>query len=106
MTENPYDILGVSRDASMDEVKRAYRKKARENHPDLNPGDPDAAARMNKVNEAYDRITNPEKYAQEDARRRAAAGGAPYAPGYGYGSPFGGAGGSTGAGGSASAGGA
>uniref|UniRef100_UPI0013EB068F DnaJ domain-containing protein n=1 Tax=Adlercreutzia sp. ZJ242 TaxID=2709409 RepID=UPI0013EB068F len=93
MTENPYDILGVSRDASMDEVKRAYRKKARENHPDLNPGDPDAAARMNKVNEAYDRITNPEKYAQEDARRRAAAGGAPYAPGYGYGSPFGGAGG-------------
>lgn len=106
MTENPYDILGVSRDASMDEVKKAYRKKARENHPDLNPGDADAAARMNKINEAYDRITNPEKYAREDARKRAASGGAPYAPGYGYGSPYGaggrGAGAGAGAGGAGS----
>ena len=83
MTENPYDILGVSRDASPDEVKKAYRKKAREAHPDLNPDDPTAAERMNKVNEAYDRIMNPEKYAREDARRRAAAYGAPYSPGYG-----------------------
>ena len=106
MTENPYDILGVSRDASMDEVKKAYRKKARENHPDLNPDDPAAAERMNKINEAYDRITNPDKYAKEDARRRAASGGAPYAPGYGgysggagYGSPYGGARGAGGAGG-------
>lgn len=83
MTENPYDILGVSRDASPDEVKKAYRKKAREAHPDLNPDDPTAAERMNKVNEAYDRIMNPEKYAREDARRRAAAYGTPYSPGYG-----------------------
>ena len=80
MTENPYDILGVSRDASMDEVKKAYRKKARENHPDLNPDDPDAAARMNKINEAYDRIMNPDKYVKEDARKRGY--GAPYTPGY------------------------
>ncbi len=72
--ENPYDILGVSRDASMDEVKKAYRKKARENHPDLNPGDAAAEERMNKINEAYDRITNPEKYAASDARKRGYAG--------------------------------
>lgn len=98
MTENPYDILGVSPDASMDEVKKAYRKKARDNHPDLNPDDPDAAERIKKINEAYDRITNPEKYVREDARRHATAyNGAPYNPygpggspftGTGYGSPF------------------
>ena len=78
MTENPYDILGISRDASLDEVKRAYRKKARENHPDLNPNDPAAADRMNKVNEAYDRIINPDKYVREDARKHGY--GAPYSP--------------------------
>lgn len=98
--ENPYDVLGVSRDASMDEVKKAYRKKARENHPDLNPNDPAAAERMNKINEAYDRIVNPEKYAARD--RRAAANGAGGSGGYsgqgagggytGTGSGYGGAG--------------
>lgn len=81
MTENPYDILGLPHDAPLDEVKRAYRKKARENHPDLNPDDPKAEERMNKINEAYDRITNPDKYAASDARKRGY--GAPYAPGYG-----------------------
>lgn len=86
MTENPYDILGVAHDAPLDEVKRAYRKKARENHPDLNPNDPKAEERMNQINEAYDRITNPDKYAASDARKRGY--GAPYTPGYnGYGSP-------------------
>lgn len=95
MSENPYDILGVSRDASLDEVKSAYRKKARENHPDLNPGDPGAVERMNKVNEAYDRIVNPEKYAKSDARRAASQGRSPYgaggaSAGTGAGSPYGG----------------
>lgn len=72
MAMDPYKILGLEPSASMDEVKRAYRKKARENHPDLNPGDAAAAKRMNDINEAYDRISNPDKYAAEDARRAAA----------------------------------
>ena len=79
MVDDPYKVLGVARDASADEIKKAYRKKARENHPDLNPDDPQAEERLKKINEAYDRITNPEKYAREDARRRYSA---PYNPGY------------------------
>ena len=73
MVENPYEVLGVSPDASPDEVKKAYRKKARENHPDLNPDDPNASERMNQINEAYDRIMNPEKYAKSDRRAGASA---------------------------------
>lgn len=76
MAMDPYSVLGVSRDASQDEVKKAYRRKARENHPDLNPNDPKAAERMNEINQAYDRIVNPEKYAASDARAAANGAGA------------------------------
>lgn len=85
MVKNPYEVLGVSPGASADEVKKAYRKKARENHPDLNPNDPKAAERMNEVNEAYDRIINPEKYAASDARAAASGSGTGY---QGQGNPF------------------
>lgn len=95
MVKDPYEVLGVSPGASADEVKKAYRKKARENHPDLNPNDPKAAERMNEINEAYDRIVNPEKYAASDRRANAGgqsggarSGGSPY--GGSQGNPYGG----------------
>jgi len=61
MIDDPYKVLGVSRDASDDEIKRAYRKLAKKYHPDLNPGDEEAARKMQEVNAAYEQIKNPEK---------------------------------------------
>ena len=59
--EDPYQILGVSRDASDEEIKKAYRRLAKKYHPELNPGDEEAARQMQRVNAAYEQITNPEK---------------------------------------------
>ncbi len=72
MIQDPYRVLGVSKDATQDEIKRAYRKKAKENHPDLHPNDPEASKRMNEINEAYDMLMNPEKYAQRRAQEQQA----------------------------------
>ena len=64
MTQDPYKVLGVSPDASDEEIKRAYRRLAKQYHPDRNPGDEAAAKKMQQINAAYEQIKNPEKAAQ------------------------------------------
>ncbi len=59
---NPYKILGLNDGASKDEVTKAYRKLAKKYHPDLNPGDEEAAKKMAEVNAAYDAIQNGTPY--------------------------------------------
>ncbi|WP_028296390.1 DnaJ C-terminal domain-containing protein [Olivibacter sitiensis] len=98
-----YKILGIDKNASGDEVKKAYRKLARKYHPDLNPDDKEAHSKFQQINEANEVLSDPEKRkkydqygkdwqhaeAYEQARKAQEAGGGQYAGG----NPFGGAGG-------------
>ena len=56
MIQNPYEVLGLSYGATDEEVTKAYRKLVKKYHPDLHPGDEEAARKMRKINEAYDQI--------------------------------------------------
>jgi DnaJ-class molecular chaperone len=64
---NPYETLGVAPDASQDDIRKAYRKAAKESHPDLNPAKPEAEARFKEINAAYDIVGDADKRKRYDA---------------------------------------
>lgn len=88
-----YEVLGVSKDATEADIKKAYRKVAKECHPDLNPDDKEAEQRFKESSEAYEVLSNPEKRAQYDqfgheGMGQGAAGGGGFG-GFGGGAGFG-----------------
>jgi curved DNA-binding protein len=66
MAEDYYDVLGVNRGATDQEIKRAFRNKAKEYHPDANPNNPNAESMFKQINEAYEVLSDAEKRAQYD----------------------------------------
>src|ERR1022692_644720 len=89
MANDYYGILGVRREAQPDEIKKAYRRLARELHPDVNP-DPATQERFKEINQAYEVLSDPEKRQMYDrgADPFAPAAGAPGGAGFGAGFPF------------------
>lgn len=69
-----YDVLGVSRDATAEEIKKAFRRLARDTHPDANPDDPQAEARFREIAEAYEVLSDPNRRAAYDRGEQFGAG--------------------------------
>ena len=61
-----YEVLGLQKGATDDEIKKAYRKLAKQYHPDLNPDNPEAEAKFKEINEANDVLSDPQKRAKYD----------------------------------------
>jgi len=74
MAQDPYEVLGVKRDATEAEIRAAYRKLAKRHHPDLNPGKPEAAERFKAINQANDIVSDAEKRGRYDRGEIDAAG--------------------------------
>ena len=72
MKQDYYEVLGVDKNATASEIKKAYRKKAVQNHPDKNPGDKQAEERFKQAAEAYEVLSNAEKKAKYDQYGHAA----------------------------------
>lgn len=81
--EDPYKVLGVNLDASESQIQRAYRKLAKQFHPDLNPGNAEAEERFKEISAAYELLSDPEKRARYD-RGEIDASGAEQRPDYSY----------------------
>lgn len=84
-----YEVLGVSKNASEDEIKKAYRKLARQYHPDLHPDDKECAEKFKEVNEAYEVLSDSSKKARYDQFGHAGVDPSYQSGGYGGGNPFG-----------------
>ncbi|MGV3724733.1 MAG: DnaJ domain-containing protein, partial [Actinomycetota bacterium] len=83
-----FEVLGVSREAGADDIRKAYRRLARQHHPDVNQSDPDAAERFKELSQAYEVLSDPQKRARYEQHGHAGVNGN-VATDFGFGGGFG-----------------